>query len=331
MWAEPCRVLVLTSAGCAAAYLALTLCAFVRNRFLPRKRLDFTRAERLLIVAAHQDDETIIAGGTMMKTLAKGGEVHVVYTTDGAVKRRLGPGAAVQNCVLQREREARACLTSIGVPEVNISFLRYACETGLQEPDNVAAAINIVARHIERLQPGRIVAAAFEGGHCDHDISNYIVAKAAGIAGYPRERVFEAPEYNRYHLSEPILRRLNRVLWVKFELRPRFLFGHGGAMTLAMSRKELESKRVMFTHFASQDSGALATRFGFADQVRPLPPYRYAEAPFNPARCPRHRLVRLIRGKARSNPFYGMAYRDYLRLYAALEERIPTASPKREP
>ena len=295
-----------------AAWVALNVAAFAHNRRLFPRRADFTPDGPLLVVVAHQDDELICAGGAMLRTAAKGGKVHVVYLTDGAV-----PDSAVS--VEMREREALNCLAEFGAAA---HFLRYENERGLQAAENVAGAIGKVADLMREINPHTVVTSAFEGGHSDHDMTNCIVARAAAIAGIPRARVFEAPEYNRYYLREYLLRKLNHVVLIRFDWPPRFLPGGEPGFTLDLSQAECMRKRALFRHFESQSPERLVKRFGFPDQFRVLPAHDYAKGPFDPKKSLRCRLGFWMRKDVRA-PFYGgMTLDDYRRVYDSISESL---------
>lgn len=295
-----------------AAWLALNLVAFVRNRRLFPRRVDFTSGGNLLVVVAHQDDELICAGGAMLRTAAKGGQVYVVYVTDGAV-----PGSTVS--VETREREALNCLAEVGA---HAHFLRYENECGLQVAQNVAGAVGKVAELMRTINPYAVVTSGFEGGHSDHDMTNFIVARASALAGIPRERVFEAPEYNRYYLREYVLRKMNHFVLVPFLWPPRFVPGGDSGFALDLSVEELARKRALFRHFESQSPGRLIKRFGFPDQFRVLPARDYAKGPFDPKKSLRCRLGFWMRKDVRA-PFYGgMTLDDYRRVYESVSESL---------
>ncbi len=306
--------------GFAVAWLIANLAVLVHNRLLFCRRGDFTSGGSLLVVVAHQDDEIIVAGGAMLKTLAKGGEVHVIFTVDGVTRDPSLTHDAVRRRIESRERESLNALADLGIPERNAHFLRYENEQGLRQPANAVEAIDKVSRLIRELDPYAIVTCTFEGSHCDHDLTNFIVARAVEEAGFPREKVFEAPEYNRFYLREYLERKMNHFLLVRFRMPPRFLPGADPGRALAMSREELSRKRSLFRHFKTQEPERLATRFDFPDQFRALCSYDYAKGPFKPSASLRYRLGSWLKKKDRG-PFSGsMTADDYQRIYTSLEE-----------
>jgi LmbE family N-acetylglucosaminyl deacetylase len=49
-----------------------------------RRENKLPAGERILVIAAHQDDETIAAGGTLLKCASAGKKIHMVYVTNGS-------------------------------------------------------------------------------------------------------------------------------------------------------------------------------------------------------------------------------------------------------
>ncbi len=234
-----------------AVWLLANSAALLRNRFLFPRRRDVTSARTLLVVVAHQDDEVICAGGAMLKTIAKGGNVHVVYTVDGAPPNPDMTEDLLRERIAAREQESINCLADLGIPKQNAHFLRYLSERGLHSPANAMKAIAEISQLIRQLEPYAIVTSAFEGGHCDHDMTNFIVARAAEQPAFPRDRVFEAPEYNRYYLREYLMRKANHFLLFQFKLPPRFLPANDTGFALDLSADELQRKKSLYRHFVS--------------------------------------------------------------------------------
>ncbi len=67
---------------------------------LPRQ-VSYPHGDRILVLAAHQDDETLGAGGTLLLCASAGKAMHVVYCTDGAT----GVGRLREHEVVQLRRK----------------------------------------------------------------------------------------------------------------------------------------------------------------------------------------------------------------------------------
>jgi LmbE family N-acetylglucosaminyl deacetylase len=89
---------------------------------------------KLLVVAPHPDDETLSSGGLMQQAHAAGGQVHVIYLTDGdgypegvRYEDHVESPTARDYRGYGRERklEARAALAELGLPRGTATFLSF--------------------------------------------------------------------------------------------------------------------------------------------------------------------------------------------------------------
>lgn len=75
---------------------------------------------RVLVVAAHPDDETAFAGGMIANYAGAGHEVHVLWTTRGEGGEMGDPPLTTRDQLgAVREAEARAAATALGVQHVH--------------------------------------------------------------------------------------------------------------------------------------------------------------------------------------------------------------------
>ena len=54
---------------------------------------DVNKKQIILVVAAHSDDEVLGCGGTLLKHVARGDEVHIMFLTNGVGARGSDDGA----------------------------------------------------------------------------------------------------------------------------------------------------------------------------------------------------------------------------------------------
>src|SRR5262245_31904797 len=89
---------------------------------------------RLLVIAPHPDDETIGAGGLIERVHAAGGQVRVVFLTDGDAYRegvrredhgRWPQPKDYRGYGRRREREAKLALATLGLPPSASTFLSF--------------------------------------------------------------------------------------------------------------------------------------------------------------------------------------------------------------
>ena len=79
--------------------------------------------KRILVMAPHEDDEMLMAGGVMNRAVANGDEVYVVYATNGDYN-------GVDHGKLRISDTVNA-LNTIGVPTEHLYFLGYADNGGM--------------------------------------------------------------------------------------------------------------------------------------------------------------------------------------------------------
>jgi LmbE family N-acetylglucosaminyl deacetylase len=134
-------------------------------------------AERVLVVAAHPDDEVLGCGGTIARLTHEGREVFVAILGEGATARSATRAAATRAEVTALQDGSRRAAKLLGVKEL---FLRDL-------PDNrfdtvpLLDVVKLVEELIERLQP-RIVY-THHGG--DLNIDHAITARAVLTATRP--------------------------------------------------------------------------------------------------------------------------------------------------
>jgi LmbE family N-acetylglucosaminyl deacetylase len=116
----------------SAILLVPTVAVFASAPSRPTLTVD--ASTRLLLVSPHPDDETLAAGGLMQKVVAAGGELRVVYLTDGegfpaGVQAEEGrtdvKPSDYREYGRERKDEARAALRTLGVRSESLTFLGF--------------------------------------------------------------------------------------------------------------------------------------------------------------------------------------------------------------
>jgi LmbE family N-acetylglucosaminyl deacetylase len=137
---------------------------------------------RILIVAAHPDDETI--GASLL--LGSANQLAVVHATDGApFDPRWWPAGAPRHradYARQRRREAEEALALAGVPAGSIRCLGLVDQEACRELPALARAIG---GEILGFHPDLVITHAYEGGHPDHDAVAFAVAAACARLAAP--------------------------------------------------------------------------------------------------------------------------------------------------
>lgn len=105
-------------------------------------------------VLAHQDDDVFISS-KIRQIYQEGKKVILIWLTG----------------VQKREKEAREAMKLIGVPESNLYFLGYKCFDSHNHVREIVEKISIIFR---KEKPKEVYTLAYEGGHIDHDIANFV-------------------------------------------------------------------------------------------------------------------------------------------------------------
>ena len=118
------------------------------------------RGSRLLVLAPHPDDEIIGPGGTIIKAIAAGARVHVVYMTEEAGKQGLF-----------RRQEAEKVGRDIGYSAEFLPFQANAL------PLSHAAAV-LLSERIEAFSPHTIFVPFISDDHPDHSKTSQLLVLA---------------------------------------------------------------------------------------------------------------------------------------------------------
>ena len=211
---------------------------------------------RILLLIPHPDDEVVGAAASIVRRRAAGDIFLGLYLTDGIAApeqlwRRDRPGRATR--VERRRREAREAAAILGIEPV--AFLGYpsrALKAHLREA--VGRIAQILADHaIEALWTP-----AWEGGHQDHDVANFLASRAAG-----GRQVTEFAEYNRGG---------GAARW------NRFAIPNGTETELRLTPDEIAAKRRLVAIYGSESANLAGARFE-VESHRPLPEYDYGKPP----------------------------------------------------
>ncbi len=150
----------------------------------PVKPLD---ASPLLVVAPHQDDETLGCGGLIALKRRLGAPVTVIFVTDGASSPSRGNTPATDWTDLRRQ-EAFDALAVLGVPPAHCHFLEGP-DGGLSDLSaaQTATLADRLARLISDVLPAQVAVTFRKDGHPDHEASFALVARAIRQSGHETE------------------------------------------------------------------------------------------------------------------------------------------------
>lgn len=257
--------------GIALVYLILAWCLYarIRRRVLPAVQV---MGERVLVIAPHQDDCVAMAGGYAIQTVKRGGEVFILYVTDGDDDK------------VTRQREAASAWGLLGLDKVQLAFLSHDNRTAFLQREEIDRGIQEIAGYLSRLRPDVVFVPLYEGGHYHHDVINYMTRQALGRSGIA-PKVLESPIYN-FYLSwrttpEKVFAGL--VRWIpgmRFVYAPEPVSDRP-LYRLPMSDEELRLKKEIILQFKSQSPQQLVARWGFEDRYQDFYDYDYSQPPFD--------------------------------------------------
>ncbi len=233
-------------------------------------------ALRVLLFAAHPDDEVLGAGGQFHAME----QLSIVHLTDGAWSHREAwrRGWLMRHLYARarrRESIAAARLSGTRFDYVNLKFRDRAATFGM-----AAATLRLVGV-IRDHRPDLMLTHPYEGGHPDHDAAAFVACAACRLAGgVPLWEMasYHAAEAHSDGLGAATGRTLNTAVTAGVFLDPP----SAGAPSLAvrLTPAVLNGKRQMLDCFASQRPQL--DEYGFdlsVERFRPAPDYDFNLSP----------------------------------------------------
>lgn len=241
------------------ALAAMAALALLRLAVLERWQ-DWPGPARLLILAPHEDDCVISAGGVGAQNSRIGGTTRVVYL---APDEASGMGE-------RRADEARQAWRVAGVVGDDLRHLDLLPPLRQRDPQKLRAAATQLRAIIDEFAPTVIVVPMFEGGHIHHDMSAALI----GMILTPDDlfQVFEAPEYSPYaslwYTPHRVIALCSRWLFglVSYYGPPDGIDGRP-IQKYRLDPADLDCKRRMLAAFESQNAPSLVATRSYADRL----------------------------------------------------------------
>lgn len=142
------------------------------------------REAATVVIAPHQDDETLACGGIIARKRSEGLPVHVIFITDGSASHPDHPRLDRPAIAALRAREAMQAMSCLGVERSAVHFL--------EEPDGTLNAIGTERREslvvrisalLGTIRPGEIFLPCHLDGSSEHDAAFGFVIDAIARSG----------------------------------------------------------------------------------------------------------------------------------------------------
>ncbi len=225
-----------------------------------------SRLPRVMIVAAHQDDESIGAGARLFHL----SDAYIVHVTDGApphvsVAQRHG-FSTPDEYADARWRELYDALAVAGVPRERLLPLGYVDGEVSNRLVDLCMRLTDL---IDMIQPVVLLTHPYEGGHTDHDATAFAVHLACGVLRREGIRPPAVLELTSYHS------RYGRKVMQEFLPYER---ADKAQRLILLDDDEQELKQRMLDCFVSQRH--LFVHFSTAfEKFRPAPRYVFTRPP----------------------------------------------------
>lgn len=211
---------------------------------------------RTLLLIPHPDDEVVGAAAAIGRARARGGDVVGAYLTSG-----VPPSAGHWWRGRQRypERAARRWQEAVRVADaLGLKMASPPPVPARTLKQYIADRLDWLQGLAESLLPDRIWVPAYEGGHQDHDVTNYLGARLA--------KRFPVWEFSEYHFASGT------------PASQRFLKTRDDEVTIELDASERAQKRELLDYYASERANL--SHIGLEREVfRPLAEYDYEHPP----------------------------------------------------
>jgi LmbE family N-acetylglucosaminyl deacetylase len=136
-----------------------------------------------VVLAPHQDDETIGCGALIAAAAAARLRPRIVFITDGAGSHPRSQVFAPPRLAALREREAICAVAILGVDFSDVYFLRLPDTAAPHDGPGFDTAVAILAGIVGQASPAVIFAPWAADPHCDHLATHRMARTLATLTG----------------------------------------------------------------------------------------------------------------------------------------------------
>ena len=217
---------------------------------------------RVLVVAAHPDDETV---GMAARLARLGPAVTILHVTNGSpANGRDARANGFAKPILYEEArraELEAAMSVAGINPGQLFSLRRPDQQASLDLVGIAYAL---AEFVSDARPNVVVTHPYEGGHPDHDATAFAVHASREIVGLSAPPIVEMTSY---HMGDG-------------NIAPGTFLPNGGPVTtLDLSPDELDLRRRMMLAYTTQQGTLGYFSQISAERFRMAPAYDFATPP----------------------------------------------------
>ena len=212
--------------------------------------------KKVLILAPHPDDEIVGTCIIIKKFLDRKHDVSIFFLTHGVISKQemwFFDRYKYEYSVKRRLKEAKKTLNELGIKK---TFYQKIPSRTLKS--NLQKSFYKLQRILKKYNFDYLFTPAYEGGHQDHDIANFLSSLFK-----QKIKVFEYSEYNFFK---------NKVNSNSF---PNI---NGSEITFNLTLDEVSFKKKLLNNYISEKKNLTYLKFDY-ESYRPLEKYDYSLPP----------------------------------------------------
>ncbi len=214
------------------------------------------KLKNFLFIIPHPDDEIVGVCSIIKKLIGKNNKIYLFFLTNGIVSQKsliFSKNKDFNKLKLIRKNEMKMSLRELGIKDY---FFQDIPTRTLK--DRIFKTYSKIKRIITLKKINAIFCPAYEGGHQDHDVANFICSKMLKYC-----KVYEFPEYNYFG------KKINCN---------SFLDNRGKEQIHLLTNKEILFKKRCINIYKSEKKNLNYIQFE-KESFRPLQEYDYLHPP----------------------------------------------------